>query len=134
MKPLKLTMVAFGPYAQKVELDFTKGLRDNIFVITGNTGAGKTTVFDAICYALYGATSDNNGRQALELRSHFASEQTEKTYVEFEFAIHGQAYRVKRMPPQLRKKTRGEGFTEEKHAVEFKKLKVIKWKEDRKQL
>lgn len=122
MKPLKLTMVAFGPYAQKVELDFTKGLRDNIFVITGNTGAGKTTVFDAICYALYGATSDNNGRQALELRSHFASEQTEKTYVEFEFAIHGQAYRVKRMPPQLRKKTRGEGFTEEKHAVEFKKL------------
>lgn len=122
MKPLKLTMVAFGPYAQKVELDFTKGLRDNIFVITGNTGAGKTTIFDAICYALYGATSDNNGRQAVELRSHFANEQTEKTYVEFEFAIHGQAYRVKRMPPQLRKKTRGEGFTEEKHTVELKKL------------
>ena len=122
MRPLKLTIVAFGPYAGHVELDFTKGLRDNIFVITGNTGAGKTTIFDAICYALYGATSDNNGRQALELRSHFASEQTEKTYVEFEFAIRGQAYRVKRMPPQMRKKLKGDGFTEEKHAVEFQKL------------
>lgn len=122
MRPLKLTMVAFGPYAQRVELDFTTGLRDNIFVITGNTGAGKTTIFDAICYALYGATSDNNGRAALELRSHFASEQIEKTYVEFEFAIREQAYRVKRMPPQLRKKLKGEGFTEEKHSVEFQKL------------
>lgn len=122
MKPLKLTMVAFGPYAQRVELDFANGLRDNIFVITGNTGAGKTTIFDAICYALYGATSDNNGRQALELRSHFANEQSDKTYVEFEFEIHGQAYRVRRTPPQMRKKTRGEGFTEEKHTVEFKKL------------
>lgn len=122
MRPLKLTMLAFGPYAQRVELDFTQGLRDNIFVITGNTGAGKTTIFDAICYALYGATSDNNGRQALELRSHFANEYTEKTYVEFEFSIHGQDYRVRRMPPQLRKKLKGDGFTEEKHSVEFQKL------------
>ena len=122
MKPIKLTMTAFGPYMNTTVLDFQRDLQDNIFVITGATGAGKTTIFDAICYALYGETSDNNGRAALELRSHFSGEQTEKTSVELIFEVRGQQYYVKRTPPQLRKKARGEGWTEEKHSVEFKAL------------
>lgn len=122
MKPLKLTMTAFGPYAKTTVLDFEHSLKDNIFVISGPTGAGKTTIFDAICYALYGDTSDNNRRSQTELRSHFATEHSERTSVELEFAVHGIRYYIKRMPQQQRKKLRGEGFTEEKHSVEFRKM------------
>ena len=82
MKPLKLTMSAFGSYAGKNVIDFT-GQQQGIFLITGDTGAGKTTIFDAITYALYNQTSggERNGNM---MRSQYAQPETE-TYVELEF-------------------------------------------------
>lgn len=93
MKPLKLTMSAFGSYAGKNVIDFT-GQQQGIFLITGDTGAGKTTIFDAITYALYNQTSggERNGNM---MRSQYAQPETE-TYVELEFLYRGQTYRVRR--------------------------------------
>ena len=82
MKPLKLTMSAFGSYAGKNVIDFT-GQQQGIFLITGDTGAGKTTIFDAITYALYNQTS-NGERIGNMMRSQYAQPETE-TYVELEF-------------------------------------------------
>lgn len=95
MKPLKLTMSAFGSYAGKNVIDFT-GQQQGIFLITGDTGAGKTTIFDAITYALYNQTSggERNGNM---MRSQYARPETE-TYVELEFLYRGQTYRVRRNP------------------------------------
>lgn len=95
MKPLKLTMSAFGSYAGKNVIDFT-GQQQGIFLITGDTGAGKTTIFDAITYALYNQTSggERNGNM---MRSQYAQPETE-TYVELEFLYRGQTYRVRRNP------------------------------------
>ena len=95
MKPLKLTMSAFGSYAGKNVIDFT-GQQQGIFLITGDTGAGKTTIFDAITYALYNQTSggERNGNM---MRSQYAQLETE-TYVELEFLYRGQTYRVRRNP------------------------------------
>ena len=95
MKPLKLTMSAFGSYAGKNVIDFT-GQQQGIFLITGDTGAGKTTIFDAITYALYNQTSggERNGNM---MRSQYAQPETE-TYVELEFLYQGQTYRVRRNP------------------------------------
>ena len=86
MKPLKLTMSAFGSYAGKNVIDFT-GQQQGIFLITGDTGAGKTTIFDAITYALYNQTSggERNGNM---MRSQYAQQETE-TYVELEFLYRG---------------------------------------------
>ncbi len=107
MRPLKLTISAFGPYAGIQLVDFTE-LRDkNIFLITGPTGAGKTTIFDAISYALYGEASGSS-RSKDSLRSDFATEDV-LTYVELDFELRGKPYRVKRIPQQERKKLRGEG-------------------------
>ena len=95
MKPLKLTMSAFGSYAGKNVIDFT-GQQQGIFLITGDTGAGKTTIFDAITYALYNQTSggERNGNM---MRSQYAQPETE-TYVELEFLYRGQTYHVRRNP------------------------------------
>lgn len=95
MKPLKLTMSAFGSYAGKNVIDFT-GQQQGIFLITGDTGAGKTTIFDAITYALYNQTSggERNGNM---MRSQYAQPEAE-TYVELEFLYRGQTYRVRRNP------------------------------------
>jgi DNA repair protein SbcC/Rad50 len=108
MKPLMLTISAFGPYAGKEVVDF-RDLKDkNIFLITGPTGAGKTTIFDAICYALLGEASgesrDNDG-----LRSGFSGEDI-PTYVELLFELRGESYKISRYPQQYRKKERGEGY------------------------
>lgn len=118
MKPIKLTMSAFGPYAGTEVIDFSLLEGHNIFVITGPTGAGKTTIFDGICYALYGSAS-GEGRDGESMRSHFAKDDT-LTYVEFEFQLKGKNYYVKRIPKQQRKKERGEGYTEQKAEAEFK--------------
>ncbi|MDE5976919.1 MAG: AAA family ATPase, partial [Turicibacter sp.] len=110
MKPLLLKMTAFGPYAKQTTLNFKDDLAyQDIFVVTGPTGAGKTTIFDAICYALYGETSGGN-RSGKELRSDFAKDSDLKTEVEFTFQVKEKTYRIIRTPQQLQKKKRGEGF------------------------
>ena len=118
MKPIKLTMSAFGPYGGIEIIDFTLFKDNNIFVITGKTGSGKTTIFDGICYALYGKAS-GSGRDGESLRSHF-NKGDRLTYVELEFELRGQKYFIRRVPKQLRPKERGEGFTEQKSEAEFK--------------
>lgn len=107
MKPLKLTMNAFGPYADKRVVDFTLLGDSGIFLITGETGAGKTTIFDGIAFALYGETSGSL-REVNSLRSDFAKDD-EETYVEFEFEHQDRNYRIYRTPQQVLKKKRGEG-------------------------
>lgn len=119
MKPLKLTMSAFGSYAGKNVLDFT-GQQQGIFLITGDTGAGKTTIFDAITYALYNQTSggERNGNM---MRSQYAQPETE-TYVELEFLYRGQTYRVRRNPDYKITKTLKNGKIREQkvpHSVEL---------------
>ena len=110
MRPIKLTISAFGPYASKQVIDFEELKGRNIFVISGKTGAGKTTIFDAISYALYGEASGES-RETDSLRSHFADDNTE-TYVELEFELRGERYIVNRVPKQKKKKARGEAYTE----------------------
>ena len=119
MKPLKLTMSAFGSYAGKNVIDFT-GQQQGIFLITGDTGAGKTTIFDAITYALYNQTSggERNGNM---MRSQYAQQETE-TYVKLEFLYRGQTYRVRRNPDYKITKTLKNGKIREQkvpHSVEL---------------
>lgn len=107
MKPLKLTMQAFGPYAGKEVIDFA-AIDHGLFLICGPTGSGKTTLFDAIKYALYGQTS-SSARSAREMRSSHAPESL-MTFVELEFEHTGIVYRIQRAPKQLVPKKRGEGL------------------------
>lgn len=93
MKPLKLTMIAFGPYRDAECIDFAELGDRRLFVISGNTGAGKTTIFDAICFALYGAASGEDRTDSRMLRSHFADDETH-TSVELDFESGGKRYRV----------------------------------------
>lgn len=118
MKPVKLILSAFGPYANKQELDFSMVGDNNIFLITGPTGAGKTTIFDAISYALFGEASGTS-RENDSLRSQFADDDT-LTYVELIFSIRDEEFYIRRTPQQLRKKSRGSGYTTEKYSVELK--------------
>ncbi|WP_082234048.1 AAA family ATPase [Halobacillus massiliensis] len=111
MRALRLTMNAFGPFKHKQQVDFTELGNEAIFLITGPTGAGKTSIFDAICFALYGKASGTD-RDQDTLKSHFATPE-ETTYVEFEFLLRGKHYRIVRHPKQLKKKERGEGLKEE---------------------
>lgn len=107
MRPLKLTLSAFGPYAGVEIIDFAKLNNKNIFLITGPTGAGKTTIFDGISFALFGEASGSS-RDKDSLRSDFASIDI-PTYVELEFELRGKKYIIIRYPQQERKKARGEG-------------------------
>ena len=119
MKIKRIVISAFGPYASRQELDFEKNLEDkNMFVITGNTGAGKTTIFDAINFALYGEASGSD-REAKSLRSDFADPQT-PTEVELWFSLREKDYYVKRTPVYIKPKQRGEGFVENKPSAEIK--------------
>ncbi|MBH0229508.1 AAA family ATPase [Halobacillus yeomjeoni] len=117
MRALALTMNAFGPYRLKQTIDFTILGEESIFLITGPTGAGKTTIFDAMCFALYGRASGSD-RDQDTMRSHFA-DPGETTYVDFQFELRGKPYRIVRMPKQVRKKERGEGWKEDPARAEL---------------
>ena len=118
MQLKKLTMQAFGPFKDKVEIDFEKAKIDRgLLLITGDTGAGKTTIFDAICYALYGESSGTT-RKTNSLRSDFSSPDTE-TYVKLEFYHNNKEYSVRRSPEYMRKSKRGNGETKQPATAEF---------------
>ncbi len=117
MRPEKLIMSAFGPYAGKVVLELEKLGRSGLYLITGDTGAGKTTIFDAITYALYGEASGQN-RESSMFRSKYAAPET-PTEVELYFTYAGKNYYIKRKPEYERPKSRGEGMTTEKANAEL---------------
>ena len=117
MRPLKLTMSAFGPYAGQTTVDFDALGTTGLYLITGDTGAGKTTIFDAIAYALYGEASGET-RESSMLRSKYAEPET-PTFVELTFANGGERYTVRRNPEYTRPKTRGTGTTVQKADAEL---------------
>ncbi len=124
MRPLKLTMSAFGSYAGVQELDFSRLGDNGLYLICGDTGAGKTTIFDAITYALYdapsggGETRADTLRTAKMLRSTYAPPAA-PTYVILTFLHHGQTFTIRRSPAYLRPKQRGDGLVEEKPSAEL---------------
>ena len=117
MKPKKLVISAFGPYADRMELDFERLGGGGLYLITGDTGAGKTTIFDAITFALYGEAS-GEVRKGDMFRSKYAKPEV-RTFVELTFTYQGKDYTVKRNPEYLRPKDRGQGMTMEKANAEL---------------
>lgn len=117
MRPIQLNISAFGPYAGRVELDLNQLGTSGLYLITGDTGAGKTTIFDAITFALFGEASGSS-REASMLRSKYASPDT-PTEVELTFAYGGKIYTVKRNPEYERPAKRGEGMTLQKADAEL---------------
>lgn len=115
MKPLKLTLQAFGPFAKTEQVDFTQLGSNPLFLINGPTGSGKTSILDAICFALYGETTGNE-RQGIQMRCDQSAANL-PTEIIFEFALHDKHYRVMRAPEQEAPKARGEGTTTKKHTA-----------------
>ncbi|EEZ82172.1 putative nuclease sbcCD subunit C [Vibrio alginolyticus 40B] len=120
MKPIKLTMQAFGPFAKTEVIDFEKLGRNPLFLINGPTGSGKTSILDAICFALYGETTGNE-RQGIQMRCDLSAQDL-PTEVVLEFSLHGKQYRVVRSPEQEAPKARGEGMTIKKHTAALYEL------------
>lgn len=120
MKPIALSMQAFGPFAGTESITFSDLGESPLFLINGPTGSGKTTILDAICYALYGSTTGNE-RDAREMRCQ-QSDAELLTEVTFEFSLGGASYRIVRSPDQGRPKKRGEGFTPHKSCADLYKL------------
>ena len=117
MRPLKLTMNAFGPYAGKEVIDFDAFGPSGLYLITGDTGAGKTTIFDAITFALYGAPSGDSRSPGM-FRSKYAGPYAEPK-VELEFLYNGEKYTVRRILEHQRQKLKGEGTTKADAAAEL---------------
>ena len=117
MRPLKLTISAFGPYAGEVEIDLEKLGTQGLYLITGDTGAGKTTIFDAITYALYGRPSGDT-REPSMFRSKYADGDT-PTEVALEFSYNGKIYTVRRNPRYERSKKNGDGVTSQAPGAEL---------------
>ncbi len=118
MRPVTLVMSAFGPYAGRTEVDFEQLGKSGLYLITGDTGAGKTTIFDAIAYALFGEPSGDN-RDVSMLRSQYAAPET-PTEVELTFDYAGKRYVIRRNPQYMRRKIHGEGFTNETANAELR--------------
>lgn len=116
MKPLKLTMCAFGSYGKETVIDFTEA-GHGLFLITGDTGSGKTTIFDGITFAIYGETSGGK-RDGKMMRSQFASP-ADETFVELAFSYRGEVYTVRRSPEYMREKKRGNGLVKSAASVEL---------------
>lgn len=118
MKPTKLKMTAFGPFASTVEVDFTKFDEQGLFLIAGETGSGKTSIFDGICFALYGEPSGKN-REKEDLRSRHADENV-LTEVQLEFIDKGKYYKIVRQPKQLKPSKRtASGYTDSATSVKL---------------
>ena len=117
MKPLYLELSAFGPYPGKERIDFTKFGQGGIFLITGPTGSGKTTVFDALKFALYGEAS-GSGRKASTFASGFAQDDAHPS-VCLCFEHQGKTFRIVRSPDHMRPKKKGDGMMEEKGKAEL---------------
>ncbi|ANQ24135.1 exonuclease SbcC [Vibrio natriegens] len=120
MKPIKLTMQAFGPFAKTETIDFEKLGNNPLFLINGPTGSGKTSILDAICFALYGETTGNE-RQGIQMRCDLATADL-PTEVTLDFSLHGKVYRVTRAPEQEAPKARGDGMTVKKHTASLYEL------------
>lgn len=126
MKPISLTIEAFGPYRDSVILDFSKLENHSMFLISGPTGAGKTSILDAMVYALYGEPS-GEVRKTDAIRSDFA-EPERMTRVDFSFAIGDAQYRVERLPKQMVAKKRGTGMREQNASATVYEMKDGEWK------
>ena len=126
MKPISLTIEAFGPYRDSVTLDFSTLQDHSMFLISGPTGAGKTSILDAMVYALYGEPS-GEVRKIDAIRSDFA-EPERMTRVDFSFAIGEAQYRVERLPKQLVAKKRGTGMREQNASATVYEMKDGEWK------
>ena len=126
MKPISLTIEAFGPYRDSVTLDFSALQDHSMFLISGPTGAGKTSILDAMVYALYGEPS-GEVRKTDAIRSDFA-EPERMTRVDFSFAIGEDQYRVERLPKQLVAKKRGTGMREQNASATVYEMKDGEWK------
>lgn len=126
MKPISLTIEAFGPYRDSVTLDFNELQDHSMFLIAGPTGAGKTSILDAIVYALYGEPS-GEVRKTDAIRSDFA-EPHRMTRVDFSFAIGNAQYRVERLPKQMVAKKRGTGMREQNASATVYEKKDGEWK------
>lgn len=118
MRPLNLVITGFGPYAERTEIDFTKLGSHGLYLISGDTGAGKTTIFDAITYAIFGKASGNNRDDAKLFRCQNCAPST-PTEVELTFMYDGREFRIRRNPEYERPKARGEGMTKEAASVTF---------------
>ncbi|MEZ5383356.1 MAG: SMC family ATPase [Microthrixaceae bacterium] len=125
MKPNRLIIEAFGPYAERAEIDFDALADTRLFVVSGPTGAGKTSIFDAMCWALYGELPGNRFREG-RVRSDAAAP-GRLTSVDLTFTVNDTTYRVRRQPEQERPKVRGAGTTTEKQQVELHRRVGTSW-------
>jgi len=127
MKPITITFSAFGPFPREHSIDFARLGHHGLFLITGPTGAGKTTVLDAMVFALYGEAAGARGKHSDRLRSDFAAPET-PTSVTLEFEIRGRRFHIVRTPTYFRPKQRGEGITKETGSVTLSEYDGTGWK------
>ncbi|HEX2038277.1 MAG TPA: SMC family ATPase, partial [Acidimicrobiales bacterium] len=125
MRPRRLEAVAFGPFAERIEVDFDRLAEAGLFLIHGETGAGKTSLLDAMCFALYGTVP--GVRTTDDLRSDHAGRAPHETSVAFEFSLRGDDWRVVRTPQHERAKKRGTGTTVQKPKASLCKMVDGDW-------